>query len=178
VVHDANDVAVENAGEGIDEVLSLASSYTISNANVENLRYIGTGDFSGTGNGRDNVITGGAGNDILNGGAGNDTLAGGAGNDLLDGGAGNDIFVFEAGFGTDRIVGFDANAVGGQDLLDLRALGITEADFDAQVSISVLDLDGAGVLDTLVSAGGGVIELLGVDGTGVNAITQSDFLLA
>ncbi|GAB3663126.1 peroxidase family protein [Ramlibacter alkalitolerans] len=131
-----------------------------------------------TGGSGSDVLIGDAGDNTLSGGAGNDTLAGGAGNDLLDGGAGTDIFVFEAGFGTDRIVGFDANAVGGQDLLDLRALGITEADFDAQVSISVLDLDGAGALDTLVSVGGGVIELLGVDGTGVNAITQADFLLA
>ncbi|MCK7481286.1 MAG: hypothetical protein M0C28_31950 [Candidatus Moduliflexus flocculans] len=44
----------------------------------------------------------------------------------MNGGAGNDIFVFAAGFGNDQIAGFDANlAGGGQDLLDISALGLT-----------------------------------------------------
>ncbi|WP_460894949.1 calcium-binding protein, partial [Ramlibacter monticola] len=125
-----------------------------------------------------NVITGGAGNDTLSGGAGNDTIKGGDGNDFLDGGVGNDMFVFQAGFGTDRITGFDANVTGGQDLMDLSALGVTAATFGGSVSISVQDIDGVGALDTLISVGGGAIEVLGVNGVGANAITQTDFILA
>ena len=45
---------------------------------MENLTFIGVGNFTGTGNGLANVITGGAGNDTLNGGAGADTMIGGS----------------------------------------------------------------------------------------------------
>jgi Ca2+-binding RTX toxin-like protein len=137
-------------------------------ANIENVA---------GGNGND-VLTGAAGSNTLTGGAGNDRLNGGAGNDALDGGAGNDVFVFQAGFGIDRITGFDANATGGQDLLDLSALGVTAANFGASVGLSVGDLNADGVLDTLVSVAGGSIELLGVNGVGANAVTQADFILA
>src|SRR6185503_3277210 len=57
-------------------------------ANVEELIYSGSGDFTGTGNNLDNLIVGGGGNDVLNGGLGRDTLSGGAGNDILIGGSG------------------------------------------------------------------------------------------
>ncbi len=61
---------------------------------------------------------------MIVGSAGNDVLIGGAGNDTLTGGAGKDIFVFStAGFGNDRGLDFDADAVGGQDLLDISGLG-------------------------------------------------------
>jgi Ca2+-binding RTX toxin-like protein len=137
-------------------------------ANIENV----TG-----GNGND-VLTGDAGSNTLNAGGGADRLNGGAGNDALNGGTGDDIFVFEAGFGTDRITGFDANPAGGQDRMDLSALGITAANFGASVGISVTDVNADGVLDTLISVAGGSIEALGVNGVGTNAITQADFLLA
>jgi Ca2+-binding RTX toxin-like protein len=183
VVHDETDVVVEAAGAGTaDEVQSIATSYTISNANVENLRFTGTGNFAGTGNNAANVITGGAGADTLSGLGGNDRLNGGLGNDFLNGGAGNDIFVFQPSFGQDTIAaGFDANpAAGGQDLLDVRALGITTADFGARVTIAVADLDLDGALDdTLVLVDiTNSIALLGVDGVGTNTITQADFILS
>ena len=91
----------------------------------------------GTGNGADtinglggnDILVGGGGNDILDGGEGNDTVNGGAGNDTITGGAGNDtliatgagfdVLVFAPGFGTDTVTGFDANATGGQDLIDI-----------------------------------------------------------
>ncbi len=43
-------------------------------ANVEDLTFTGSGDFTGTGNAPANTITGGAGNDTLNGGTGADML--------------------------------------------------------------------------------------------------------
>ena len=81
VVDDLGDVVVENAGEGTDTVRTTLASYILAAANVENLTYIGTGNFTGTGNALNNIITGGAGDDTLNGGGGTDTLVGGAGND-------------------------------------------------------------------------------------------------
>jgi Ca2+-binding RTX toxin-like protein len=76
------DTVIELAGEGIDTVITATlASYTLG-ANVENLTYTGTGNFAGSGNGLDNVITGGSGNDTLKGGGGDDILIGGAGTDL------------------------------------------------------------------------------------------------
>ncbi len=66
---------------------------------VENLVYLGTGNFKGTGNAVANSLVGANGADSLDGGAGDDKLSGGNGNDeLVDhlgqnqmfGGAGND----------------------------------------------------------------------------------------
>src|SRR5713226_4762054 len=79
-VDNVGDVVTEAAGAGTDTVNTTLNSYTLP-ANVENLTFIGTGNFSGTGNALNNTITGGAGNDTLDGGAGNDTLYGGAGQD-------------------------------------------------------------------------------------------------
>ena len=92
-VDNAGDVATENVGEGTDTVRTTLLSETLG-ANLENLTFIGSGNFTGNGNTLNNVITGGTGTDTLNGGAGNDTLNGGAGNDMLTGGTGQDSFLF------------------------------------------------------------------------------------
>ena len=64
---------VRNAGEtildsgvGVNTVNTTLLSYTLA-GNLQNLTFIGTGNFTGTGNAFDNVITGGAGNDTLSG---------------------------------------------------------------------------------------------------------------
>lgn len=90
-VDSADDVLVENAGEGIDTVRIEAAAYTLA-ANVEALIYTGTGIFSGTGSEDDNQLVGGTGNDTLNGRGGNDLLIGGTGADWLIGGTGNDTY--------------------------------------------------------------------------------------
>jgi Ca2+-binding RTX toxin-like protein len=79
-VDSAGDVVTEGSGGGTDTVNTSLLSYTLS-ANVEKLIFIGSGNFAGTGNALNNVITGGAGNDTVRGGAGADTLIGLAGND-------------------------------------------------------------------------------------------------
>ncbi|MDF8335013.1 family 16 glycosylhydrolase [Novosphingobium cyanobacteriorum] len=114
----------EGGNNGIDTVETALSSYTLG-INVENLVYTGTGYFTGTGNGEDNVIAGGNGGNTLNGGAGNDTIYGGVlgdqvnagdGNDTVDGRAGNDTIRGNAGDdslfggeGEDLIKGDDGN---------------------------------------------------------------------
>lgn len=101
VVNSVDDVIVEYAGQGTDLVKSVLSKYVLT-ANVENLTYIGTGRFDGTGNSLNNLITGGAGNDTLRGGSGKDTLYGGLGDDFLDGGASRDKMI--GGKGNDTYV--------------------------------------------------------------------------
>ncbi|PVZ57188.1 heme peroxidase [Pseudomonas sp. B1(2018)] len=186
-VDSAADGVIEVAASGEDSIQTSLSSYTLG-ANAEHLLYTGVGNFVGTGNASNNVITGGVGNDNLNGADGNDTLLGGLGNDIIDGGAGNDsitggagndtmnassgddVFVFGLAFGNDRIIGFDANAAGGQDMLNFAALNITAATFNT--SVNVVDL-GA---DTLLNFGAGSITLVGVGDP--NTISAADFILA
>jgi Ca2+-binding RTX toxin-like protein len=160
------DMVNELAVVGIDTVRTSLNTYSLG-SNLENLTFIGTGNFTGTGNIAANVIVGGAGNDTLNAQQGNDTVTGGAGNDTMDGGLGNDIFVFGAGFGTDRINGFDAvsESAGAQDKLDLAALEITFSD---------LAITMAG-LDTVVTYGADSIVLANVNMANVDA---TDFIFA
>jgi Ca2+-binding RTX toxin-like protein len=179
IIDNALDVVIELAAQGTDTVQTTLSSYTLG-ANVESLTFIGSGSFSGTGNALNNVIrggigadtlVGGAGSDFLSGGAGADRLEGGQGNDTLDGGTGNDVFVFTAaGFGSDRVQGFDANAAGGQDLLDISGLGISAATFAAAVVITDVGND------TRITIGADSMLLLGI-GDPAN-ISANDFLLA
>lgn len=124
------------------------------------------------GNGNDQLF-GDGGNDILDGGVSNDRVTGGASNDTMTGGTGNDIFVFGPNFGNDRITDFDANPAGGQDLLNIAALGITAATFAARVSIADA---GADTLVTVNGADGGTITLVGV--TNHTTVTVADFQLS
>ncbi len=172
-VHDTVDVVSEASGGGTDTVMSIANVFTISDADVENLTFIGAGDFAGTGNGAANLIVGGNGADVLNGGGGDDTLIGGIGNDVMNGGSGNDQFIFAPNFGNDVINGFDASpdANGLQDLLRLEGFGITSDNFAARVSIEDLGSDTRVTINDSDS-----ILLLGVSGSGINVITAQDFL--
>jgi Ca2+-binding RTX toxin-like protein len=89
-VQETGDTVSEGAGGGIDTVQSLAASYTITDADVENLTLLGVAAINGTGNASDNIITGNSGNNVLSGGNGNDTLIGGLGDDTLNGGNNTD----------------------------------------------------------------------------------------
>ena len=97
VVDNVGDVAIENAGEGIDTILSSVSYVTP--ANVENLTLTGSANIDGTGNSLNNSLTGNSGNNRLDEGAGNDTMTGGTGNDtyLVDGLAGPKTIVNRPG---------------------------------------------------------------------------------
>ncbi|MBU3555746.1 hypothetical protein ICN31_09370, partial [Polynucleobacter sp. UB-Piko-W3] len=77
-------------GGGIDTIRTTLNSYSLNPAtngntgvigDIENLEFIGTGNFVGIGNDLNNTLTTGSGNDSLDGGLGDDTLIGNGGND-------------------------------------------------------------------------------------------------
>lgn len=111
-IDDANDVVVENAGQGNDTLNSSISLTAIQAANIEVINLTGTDNLNATGdsgnntingNSGDNVLDGAVGNDTLNGNDGNDTLLGGAGSDSLNGSSGNDVL--DGGIGADSMAG-------------------------------------------------------------------------
>src|SRR5262249_25916229 len=114
-----------------------------------------------------------SGRDYLAGGGGNDRLIGGSGDDTMFSCFGNDTFVFAAGFGNDKIYGFDADpSRGGQDKIELEAsLGVTEQNFAELVDIDVIGRN------TIVTIGDNSITLYGVTGVGGNSVTRGDFIL-
>ena len=117
VVDDAGDQVIETANGGGDSIDTTLSTYVLPE-NFEDLRFIGAGDFTGTGNALGNFIFGGGtGNNTLSGGGGDDnliaggkhdTLSGGTGNDTFDIGSTDDIVVENAGEGHDTVQ-FNAN---------------------------------------------------------------------
>lgn len=79
-VDSAQDIVVELANEGFDQVLSTATVYVLS-ANVEGGIVATTAGATLVGNELDNLMQGNSGNDSLSGGGGTDTFFGGQGND-------------------------------------------------------------------------------------------------
>jgi len=104
IVNATGDAVVEAASEGADLVQANLAAYSLP-TNVENLTFVGTGDFSGSGNGLNNAITGGTGNDTLRGGGGKDSISGSDGADQIYGGANNDRIW--GGSGDDLLMGED-----------------------------------------------------------------------
>jgi serralysin len=110
VVDSVSDLVVENAGEGIDTVVS-SINYTLGD-NLEGLTLTGNA-IAGVGNTLDNILIGNnannilyglAGNDVFNGGLGVDTLIGGTGNDVYYVDTATDVIVEDAGEGIDAVV--------------------------------------------------------------------------
>lgn len=117
LVDASGDNVVEGASNGIDTVISSASSYTLAN-DVENLTLTGIINHVATGNALNNLIIASARADTIGGGAGNDIIKAGAGACVLTGGTGNDIFAFASIGALKQITDFHV----GEDLVDLRSL--------------------------------------------------------
>ena len=117
VVDRSSDVVVEYDGQGIDTVLSTATSFTLP-AYVENLTLSGSRSHFAYGNALNNLITASNRGDTIDGGAGNDIIKAGIGACVLTGSGGNDIFVFSKFGAQSRVMDFHD----GEDLLDLRPL--------------------------------------------------------
>jgi Ca2+-binding RTX toxin-like protein len=109
-VNSGGDTVTELADEGIDTVRSSRTTYALGD-NVENLSFVGVGNFSGTGNTLDNTITSSAGNDTIDGAGGSDTAS------YADAGAGVTVNLAVAGpqstggAGSDTLVSIE-NAIG------------------------------------------------------------------
>lgn len=173
VIGSGSNVANSDVLVGVENFIGGSGVNTVAGNNAANIITGGASNDILNGAGGNDTLSGGGGNDFLIGGTGNDILVGGFGNDTLDGGTGNDIFRFGVGFGNDIITGgFDANPTGGQDLLDISGLGITALNFGSSVTIN------ASGGNTLVTIGTNTINILGLNGVGLNVITQSDFILA
>ena len=175
-VVDTGDTVVEGAGGGTDQVNSLANAFTIGDADVENLTFIGDGNFTGTGNSSANVITGGAGNDTLRGLAGNDTINGLAGNDTINYTIGDGADNVNGGDGSDQlaILGTAAN-----NTLTVAYNGttITSIGSGAISGIESFTADLAGSTDTLSYAGAGTtvgvtVNLAAGTASGFNSIAN------
>ena len=119
-------------------------------------------------------LAGTAASDAVEGGRGNDVLDGGVGNDTLIGGAGADIFVLREGGGDDVVMDFDA-AAGDRVMFDYGTYsdimvfgrlgdGRSWSNFDgsAQFNVAASDVNGDGVVDTVISVNDDSITLLGV----------------
>ncbi|MGG7576387.1 M10 family metallopeptidase C-terminal domain-containing protein [Rhizobium sp. Nf11,1] len=160
IVDHVGDIVTEDADAGTDTVRTTLTSYTLG-SDVENLTYIGTAAFTGTGNDLDNVITGGAGIDTLSGGAGNDTLNGGAGADRLIGGAGDDIYIVDnAGDLVTEVANEGIDTV--RTTLSAHTLA---ANVENLTYLGKAAFTGAGnLLDNVIIGGDGADKLMGAAG--------------
>lgn len=150
VVDDAGDVIVEARNAGHDTVLASISGIVLG-ADIEDLNFIGTGDFTATGNTLGNVITGGAGNDTLNGGRGVDTLRGGLGNDTYLVDHPGDIV--------------DEGDGGGFDTVETALNTTLGADIEGLVLRGTAALSGTGnALANVLTGNGAANTLLGLEG--------------
>jgi Ca2+-binding RTX toxin-like protein len=152
--------------QGIDRIDTTLTDYSLAGQTViENLKFIGTGTFLGTGNALNNVITGGDGNDTLNGGAGADTLVGGNGNDTYTLDAADTITEGVNG-GNDTVL---ANATTVLDFINIESLTLTGNG----------NINGTGnILDNVLTGNTGNNALSGfagtdtlIGGTGVDTLT-------
>ena len=152
IVNNAADSVLEGFNKGHDTALVSINSYTLA-AGVEDMTFVGGGNFAGTGNVLNNKITGGAGKDTLDGGDGADTLTGGGG---------SDTFAFAAGQANgDQITDF----VSGVDHLVFSGFGTAAA------GATLLQLNATDW--KIIPAGGGVAETIHF--TNAAAIAPADY---
>ncbi|MDX1297069.1 MAG: peroxidase family protein [Pseudomonas sp.] len=160
IVDDVGDVVTELAGEGTDTVLTSLLSYVLD-ANVERLTFTGIGNFVGTGNALNNILTGGNGNDILDGGAGADRLVGGFGDDSYFVDVANDIIIEEFGGGTDTVYSTSATFNLRANVENLTHIGSNATEVNGNGLDNVIQ---GGIGNDTLNGRGGNDTLIGGDG--------------
>ena len=180
-VDDAGDEVIEYAGEGYDTVFTSLAALALA-ANVEELIFDGSGNFTGTGNARDNYIEGAAGNDLLDGREGDDILNGGAGADRMLGGGGNDAFfvdnagdqvVESAGNGRDIVYASTSYALAAGEsveILSTASLAGTAAIHLTGNQLNQLIYGNAGA--NSLNSGGGADTLIGLRGDDIYLVSD------
>jgi Ca2+-binding RTX toxin-like protein len=168
------DIIVEGstAGSGIDTVQTSLASVTITWANVENLTYTGTGNFTGTGNDLANVITGAGGNDTLIGGLGADTLLGRNGDDVFRFNTAAEIGVFESvsgGGGNDTI---ELMSSGYHDFGTLLPTAVEKLDLRALSGDTTVNMISSNSASNQIGVVGGFVGIMAVDGSAGHDIIQ------
>jgi Ca2+-binding RTX toxin-like protein len=161
ILNAAGDVVVELGSDTGDTVKSSAASLTAF-AGIENYFFTGATAFTFTGDGVDNVVSGGAGADAIDGAGGNDTLSGNGGTDSLIGGSGEDLL--DGGTGNDKMSGGSGN-----DTYVINAAGDTItgediADTEDQVKSSVtvnLAILASGLIEHAILTGTTAINATG-----------------
>ncbi len=190
---DSNDVLIGDNGADIligglgNDFLYGGRDNDILDGGKGNDRLRGNlGDDNLDAGGGNDTLYGGGGNDILKGGTGSDRLYGEGGADTLDGGRGAsydrdwlyggadgavDTFVFAAGYGDDRVRGFED----GMDRIDLSAYGFA----DAAEALSYASQTGWGAVkfDLSGAPGGQAGDVLYIeDMTLGTTFTEADFI--
>lgn len=159
--------------QGIDRIDTTLATYSLNGQTViENLKFIGTGTFTGTGNALNNVITGGDGNDTLNGGGGADTMVGGLGNDTYTLDAA-DVYTEAVGGGIDTMLSNVTTVLDFANIENLTLGGNNNVNGTGNILDNVLTgngsnnaLRGDAGADTLIG-GNGVDTLTGGSGNDV-----------
>jgi hypothetical protein len=154
-VWERHDLVVEEAGSGVDTVMSYAPRFHLP-AHVENLRLHAEG-------------THGEGNELPNrieGGPGRQSIDGGGGDDFLTGGPGPDLFIIERGGGSDVVLDFEP----GLDAIRLGG-GLPQLASFAAVRAAMRE---AGP-DLVLDLGGG--ERLTLRGRRIAELSEQDFRL-
>ncbi|EGF93692.1 hemolysin-type calcium-binding repeat 2 copies family protein [Asticcacaulis biprosthecium C19] len=167
-VDSVDDVVIEEANKGADEVYS-SISYVLG-ANLEILSLDGSNDIDGTGNGLNNILVGNGANNRLDAGAGNDSVTAGAGADWVSGDAGNDTL--EGGAGRDTVS--YAGASGGVTVsLSLTASQATGGSGSDKLS-GFENLTGSAFADNLTGNEVGNVIIGGASNDTMSGLTGND----
>ena len=175
----------------LGQILNDGYGQTGTIVNFENLGG-GQGDDVLIGDDGANEISGGGGNDTISGGAGDDTLNAGGGVDVLTGGEGNDSFVFNVYSGgfTGEITDFEIgetlllsqgtenNAPFIPIFIGTDAFSGTAGELryekEGGETILLLDIDGNGGFDEVLTLSGGEFDLVASVVDGVLTIAAAE----
>ncbi|QQM30980.1 hypothetical protein JET14_02005 [Martelella lutilitoris] len=157
-----------SGGDGNDTIYLSEGFYLDKNTIVHG----DAGDDEIHGSSQYDRLSGDGGNDTLYGNGGNDRLYGGEGNDKLYGGSGADTFVFDKGFGHDKILDFALS----EDKIDLSQIAELDSWSELQSHLGYdTDVKGLGYCAVITDGSGNEIDIALAAG---QHLAESDFIFA